>query len=703
MDVEKAESMAIVAIVQARTSSKRLPGKVLLPLGGKPMIIYQLERIAQSERIDSVILATSTEESDNDLARIATESGFRTFRGNLEDVLNRFNECAKHTGARTVVRLTGDCPLTDPALIDEIIDEFHAGKWQYLANGSDPSRLTVPDGFDIEVFSADALDRAEKEATLASEREHVTPWMKTGEANLKWSHFMHRPARRYYRLTVDNIEDYEVVSAVVNHAEVAGKRLNIDDAISYLEKNAEVAHKNLGAIRNEGYFRSLEDDQAPSTSMNQNTGQDLWNKAKRLIPGGNMLLSKRAEMFLPEKWPSYFSRAKGHEVWDLDGRKYRDMSIMGIGTNILGYGRAEVDNAVISAVGLGNLSTLNCKEEVQLAEKLIELHPWADMARFARSGGEANAIAIRIARAATGRDTIAICGYHGWHDWYLATNLQHKTGLSQHLLPGLEPAGVPKGLEGSVQPFGYNDFEQLLEISNKHNLAAVKMEVQRSAKPSKDFLQRVRDLCTTKGIVLIFDECSSGFRETYGGLHLKYNVNPDMAMFGKTLGNGYAITAIIGKRDVMQAAQKSFISSTFWTERIGPTAALAALGVMENEKSWQIATSLGQRMQDGWRILAERNGLEIRMMGIPALASFVVGSGNSLKYKTYITQEMLKKGYLAGTTFYASTSHTEGIIDSYLDELDLVFCQIGQCERGLIQIDELLDGPVCHDGFKRLN
>ena len=232
-----------------------------------------------------------------------------------------------------------------------------------------------------------------------------------------------------------------------------------------------------------------------------------------------MLLSKRSEMFLPDHWPSYFSKSKGCRVWDLDGRELIDMSIMGIGTNSLGYGHSEVDAAVLSAVSSGNMSTLNCPEEVWLAERLVALHSWADMVRFARSGGEANAIAIRIARAATGRDTVAICGYHGWHDWYLATNLRNNSGLQEHLLPGLEPNGVPKALEGTVQPFSFNDIEQLKSIISRHNLAAVKMEVQRSIPPNPTFLHDVRELCTRNGIVLIFDECTSGFRETFGGLN----------------------------------------------------------------------------------------------------------------------------------------------------------------------------------------
>lgn len=435
-------------------------------------------------------------------------------------------------------------------------------------------------------------------------------------------------------------------------------------------------------------------------------GQELYKKAKNIIPGGTMLLSKRPEMFLPDNWPSYFSKTKGCYVWDLDNVKYTDMTIMGIGTNTLGYSHDEVDSVVMETVQKGNMSTLSCPEEVYLAEKLIEMNPWADMVRFARTGGEANAIAIRIARAASGRDEVAICGYHGWHDWYLSTNHNDGDGLSQHLLPGLDPAGVPRSLKNTVHPFLYNNFEELLYIVNNHNIGVIKMEVVRNFGPEDNFLQKVRNLATEKNIVLIFDECTSGFRETFGGIFKKYNVEPDLTMFGKTIGNGYALTAVVGKRHIMEAAQKSFISSTFWTERIGPTAALKTLEVMERIKSWELITDIGNIMREGWKLIAESNGLEINIFGIPSLSFYNINTNKDeefLKYKTYITQEMLKKGFLASNNFYASIAHTQSLIEQYLDSLDPIFKNIKKCENGFLNIDSLLEGPVCHSGFKRLN
>lgn len=437
--------------------------------------------------------------------------------------------------------------------------------------------------------------------------------------------------------------------------------------------------------------------------MKEGTGQKLYQKAKTLIPGGTMLLSKRPEMFLPDNWPSYYSKAKGCKVWDLDGKEYIDMSIMGIGTNTLGYGNNEVDMAVIETVKKGNMSTFSCPEEVMLAEKLVEINPWADMVRFARTGGEANSIAIRIARAASGKDKVAICGYHGWHDWYLSANHNEGDELSGHLLPGLSPNGVPKNLKDTVFPFNYNNYEELLAIVENNEIGVIKMEVVRNFGPENNFLQRVRDLATQKNIVLIFDECTSGFRETFGGIYKKFGVEPDMAMYGKTIGNGYALTAVVGKKSVMEAAQKTFISSTFWTERIGPTAALKTLEVMERMKSWEVISGIGEKMQQKWKDLAISHNLSISVSGIPALSTYSFNSELALEYKTYVTQEMLKKGILATTHFYACTEHSDENLNRYFNELDTVYNTISNCEKGNMNIKELLEGPVCHSGFKRLN
>ena len=675
--------MKVLAIVQARMGSTRLPDKVMRKVDGVTLIELLLTRLSESKAIDQIVVATSIDSRNNPLVKHVNGLGYETFQGSEQDVLDRFYFAAKQFAGDTIVRITGDCPLTDPLLVDEAIEKFTTSGVEYLCNTSPP---TYPDGLDIEVFTFSALERAHQETEVLSDREHVTPYIResglfstlTISSDQNYSHL---------RWTVDEVLDLEVVDFIVRH--FAPNRLFSWKDVLGMHKNFPVElSKNSTIARNEG--------------AQMGTGQKLWKRAKAVIPGGNMLLSKRAEMFLPDQWPAYVSKSKGCKVWDLDGNEYTDMSIMGIGTNILGYGNQEVDDAVRKTVDAGNMSTLNCPEEVYLAEKLIEMHPWADMVRLARSGGEANAVAIRIARAAAGKAQVAICGYHGWHDWYLAANLGNDEELVGHLLPGLEPNGVPQNLKGTVLPFNYNDIDGLTNLIAQNNVGVIMMEVSRSVGPQDGFLQKVRDLATKNGIVLMFDECTSGFRQTFGGLHKMYGVEPDMAMFGKALGNGYAITAIIGRREIMEAAQTTFISSTFWTERIGPTAALATLDVMSRTESWSQITKTGEAITQRWHELAKKHELKITTGGLPSLTNFNFDSSNALAYKTLITQEMLALGFLASNSVYVCTEHTQGVVDEYFSLLDPIFQVIRNCEDGQ-DVTSLLRGPVCDSGFKRLN
>ena len=454
--------------------------------------------------------------------------------------------------------------------------------------------------------------------------------------------------------------------------------------------------------KNKNFFRTMKTYKKKYKS-NLDHGQKLWKRANAIILGGNSLLSKNPNLFLPNKWPTYFSKSKGCKVWDLNNKVYTDMSLMGVGTNILGYCNSEVDNAVKKAIKKGNLTTLNCPEEVFLAEKLLSMHPWAGKVKFARTGGEANAVAIRIARSASERENVAFCGYHGWHDWYLAANLKNKKILDEHLIPDLDPIGVPSSLRNTSFGFQYNNINQLRRLVDKENIGVIKMEVSRSTQPNIKFLRKVRELATKKNIVLIFDECTSGFRQCFGGLHKLININPDMAIFGKALGNGYAITAILGKESIMDSAKKSFISSTFWTERIGPVAALKTLEIMEREKSWRRISYLGEKVFLIWKKLSKRHNLKINISGLPSLAKFSFKSKNSLAYKTFITQEMLKHKFLAADGVYLSISHNEKILKKYSEHLDEIFYKISKCEKGNLNISNILNHPISYIPFKRLN
>ncbi len=675
--------MNVVAIVQARLGSTRLPGKVMKRINNKPMIGLLIDRLKLAKKINQIIVAVPDNDSSIPLKEYFNKSDTYCEEGSEKNVLERFVKVAKKYDADTVVRITGDCPLIDPRLVDDVIGLFEQSDSDYSSNINPP---TYPDGLDVEVFSSAVLYEAYKSTNNPFDLEHVTPYMRNNGL-LKITNLANKIDLSSLRWTVDEDVDLKVVRKIFDSF---SPKIDFhwEEVLDLYKAKPEIFNHNQDIKRNEGHH--------------MNSGQKLWKRAKKVIPGGNMLLSKRAEMFLPKYWPVYFSKAKDCRVWDLDGSEFLDMSIMGVGTNLLGYGNSEIDDAVKMKLTEGNMSTLNCPEEVHLAEKLVEINPWADMVRFARSGGEANSIAIRIARAASGKDNVAICGYHGWHDWYLASNINSKDNLTDHLLPGLESKGVPKNLNGTVFPFNYNDFEGLERIVNDHDIGTIKMEVVRNVEPENDFLENVRKLATEKNIVLVFDECTSGFRESFGGIHMSYNIEPDIAMYGKTLGNGYAITAVVGKRAIMEAAQSTFISSTFWTERIGSVAALKSLEIMERTKSWKIVSKKGNMIKDGWRNLASKYDLPINIYGISALPSFRFKSTNNLAYKTYITQEMLKKGYLATMSVYVSTQHSDEIINDYLDQIENIFKKISDCEGGL-DIMSLLDGPICHDGFARLN
>ena len=433
------------------------------------------------------------------------------------------------------------------------------------------------------------------------------------------------------------------------------------------------------------------------------TGQKLYNRAKELIPGGTQLLTKRPERFLPDHWPSYYAKAKGAEVWDLDGNKYLDMSYNGVGSCILGHADPDVNAAVHAAIDAGSMSTLNCHEEVELAELLCEIHPWASMARYARSGGEAMAIAVRIARASTGREIVAFCGYHGWQDWYIAANLADDSALDGHLLPGLSPSGIPRGLKGTALPFHYNGADELRQIVEAHpgEIGAIVMEPVRFTDPEPGFLETVRKIADDIGAVLIFDEITIAFRHNTGGVHLLHGVEPDIAVFAKAISNGFPMSVILGRDSVMQAAQDTFISSTYWTERIGPTAALATVRKHRDQQVPIHLKAIGSLVQQGWKDAAAAADLEIQVSGIPALSHFEFEYPNVLAVRPLFIQMMLSKGFLASDVFYATYAHTNEQVDRYLTAVGDVFQQIS---KAIVRenVEAELWGPIAHTGFHRL-
>ena len=432
-----------------------------------------------------------------------------------------------------------------------------------------------------------------------------------------------------------------------------------------------------------------------------NSGQKILAKAKKVIPGGNQLLSKRSELFLPLHWPNYYKKAKGCKIWDLDGRQYYDFAGMGVTSCTLGYANSELNKKIKQAIDQSGMCTLNADDEFYLAKKLIKIHRWADMAKFCKSGGEACLVAIRLARASSNKNKIAFCGYHGWHDWYLAANLSNSKNLDKQLLKGLNPKGVSKSFKNSIFPFMYNDINSLKKIIKKHKneIGTIIMEPMRAAYPKNDFLKKVKEIAKKNKIILIFDEITSGFHDHYGGIHLKFKVNPDIAIFGKSLGNGYPISAIIGKKKYLDAAQDTFISSTMWTDKIGFVAANTTLEILKKKKINKKIVAHGKYIKKEWLKVSKKYSIPINIFGQDSMPGFKFENKKNLEITTFYIQEMLKKGFLASTTIAISDAYTMKIINKYIKNFELVFKKI---KKSIDLKYFKLKGPIKHDTFQRI-
>ena len=663
----------ITAVIQARLNSTRFKKKILKKIKGKEVIKILIERLKLSEEINDIIVAIPNTRSNDSLELFLKKNNINVFRGSEKNVLKRFLECSRKNNINNIVRITSDCPLIDPKILDKMALEFKKNNLDYFSNIQE---RTFPDGMDIEFIKKDTLEKTYKNVIYDYDKEHVTPYILRSNI-FKKRNYLNKKDYSGIRITLDYPSDLKILSKIIK------------------------SFKNLNFGFNE-IIRAYYNLKFKKENRKENLSID-WSLAKKNIAGGNMLLSKRPEQYLPEIWPSHYEKSYGCRIVSSDKKNYYDLGLMGVGTNILGYSNKDVDKAVTKRLQKGNMSSLNCEEEVLLAMKLKKIHNWDGKVKFARSGGEANAIAVRLARAYSSKYKIAFCGYHGWHDWYLATNLKNSKNLNKHLINNLNISGVPKNLKNTIFPFKYNDIKSFYDVFRKNpDIGIIKMEVLRNEFPKNKFLEKIRKFATKNNIVLIFDECTTGFRQTFGGIYKMFNVKPDILVLGKALGNGYAITAVLGSNGIMDKEKETFISSTFWTESIGPTAALKTLELMERQKSWIKITKIGRYVIKNWKRIAKKNSIKIQIKGIPALCSFEFKSKNNNLYKNLITQEMLKKGFLASNIIYISTTHKISILKKYFKVLDDVFKIISKCEKGK-DIYIYLNNKVSEKKFSRLN
>jgi len=684
----------ILVIIQARCGSSRLKEKIFLKLNSIPILQCIVDKCKLSKLANKIIVATSTNTEDNKINDFCNLQNVDCYRGDERDLINRYYYLCKLLNPKIIVRITADCPFIDIKELDNMIEKFQNSNCDYMFNTDELDSANIyPEGSDIEVFNMKSLEyimtnekeiREHSVGIIRLKRDYYNEFLNIEFYDFKLKELQLNNNFASIALSIDNKNDYDIAKFIFESNEFKNRQtFSYKEILYFLDKN----YHQYCVLKN--------------AKKNQQTGQELYRKAKQIIPGGTQLLSKRPEMFLPDNWPSYYSKVEGVEVTDLDGSKYIDMGINGIGSCILGANDKDVNNAVVECINRGNMSTLNHPNEVYLTEKLIELHPWAGMARYTRASGEACSVAVRIARAHSGKPKVAFCGYHGWHDWYLATNI-NSSGLDKHLIGGLSSVGVPPNLEGTIYPFTYNKLEELEELLKTNEFGVIIMEPMRSVFPENEFLEKIRLLANEYKCVLIFDEVTSGFRITNGGLHKMFNVNPDIAVFGKAISNGFPLGVVLGKKEVMETAQNTFISSTYWTEGIGFTAGLATINKFIDISVAENIKKMGEHFQSRLRAIVEKHNIKMVVGGLPCISTFSFQYENPLEIKTLFIQEMLKQGYLTTVAFYVTNSHNIPIIDKYLETIESFFLKYKEDIENNDVIKHL-NGPICHGGFQRVN
>jgi len=649
--------MKIGAVIQARMGSSRLPGKVLADLAGAPMLAHVVGRARRASRLDDVIVATSVAASDDAVAEWCAAHGVACVRGSEADVLDRYHQAAMEHGLDAVVRLTADCPLLDPAVVDAVVAEFASGDYDYVSNTQPP---TFPDGLDTEVVRGEALHRAWREAREPAEREHVTPFIWKRPETFRLRNVRADRDLSHLRWTVDEPADLAYVRALYARLPAASSGGH-EEVVMLVENTPDMRRAAGDAVRNDGYYKTLftqaEAGAAPKRPL---TESDKWMaRAGHVIPGRAQTFSKGYTQFVQGVSPVFLARGKGAMVWDVDGNEYIDY-IQGLLPNILGYAHDEVNAAAARQLGEGHSFSMPHPLEVELAERLTRIIPSAEMVRFAKNGSDATAGAVRAARAFTGRERVACCGYHGWQDWYIGSTARHR--------------GVPEGVRALTHPFTYNDLASLERVLSAHpgEFAAVIMEPANFVEPAPGFLDGVRQLTHAHGAILIFDEICTGFHFGLGGAQKKFGVLPDLSCFGKAMGNGFPIACVVGRADVMKVYEEIFFSFTFGGEVASLAAAMKVLDILEQTNALTQMEQQGLRLQQGFNALARHAGLssQLACIGYPvwSLMKFRDAQGqDSMLVRSLFQQETVKRGLLLLVTHNMSAAHTDAIIERTLE------------------------------------
>lgn len=633
----------IAAIIQARMGSSRLAGKVLADIGAHPMLWHVVHRVLRCRNVDQVVVATTTNRQDDPIEAFCKREGILCVRGPEHDVLERYFQAATLVKADVVVRITSDCPLVDPEVVDRVVEAFSAAPGCDYA--SNTLHYTYPDGLDVEVFSSTALTLARKHAASPLEREHVTPYLRTatkaGKPLFSLINVENKeeavPAR--LRLTVDERADLDFVRLVYARLGAENPFFGLREVLSLLQQEPELMEVNQNIMKNEGLYKSLlAEKPVEARKLPLHNSLVLKAKAAELIPAGSQTFSKGPSQFVQGVAPVYLERGEKAHVWDVDGNEYVD-TVLALAPIILGYCDPCVDGAVQEQLKKGVSFSLPHRLEIEVAEKLVAMIPCAEMVRFGKNGSDATSGAIRAARAYTGREMVACCGYHGWQDWYIGTTTRN--------------GGVPKSTCELTKTFSYNEISSLEEIFSRYpgQVAAVIMEPVSVDLPQDNFLEKVRELTHANGAVLIFDEMVTGFRLARGGAQEYFGVTPDMACFGKALANGFPLSAVAGQRDLMQLFDEIFFSFTFGGETVSLAAANATMQTLLDKDVIGVLWEQGERLQEGFNVLAAGLGVS-RYFSCKGLSPRTVIGINApegidpLLIKGILQQEMIRRGVL---------------------------------------------------------
>ena len=650
--------MKTVVIIQARMGSTRLPGKVLADLAGKPILAWVVRAARSALGVDDTIVATSTTAADDAIATWCQANGIPVHRGSENDVLDRYASAAKLSGAEIVVRITADCPLLDPAVIAQTIRLRSVTGADYASNIDPP---TWPDGLDCEVVKAEALLAAAAEATRSSDREHVTPFVRNNRDRFTAETLIAPlPDLAVERWTLDTPEDLLLLSALA-------ARLPSDkppcylDVLAVLDREPQLREFNRRPQRNAGFTASLAAEKI-DTNRHYYRSQRLIERAERVIPIGSQTFSKSKLQFPPGAAPLFLTHGDGGRVYDVDGNEYVDL-VSALLPNVLGYRDPDVDLGIRRQLARGISFSLPTTLEMELAERLVKHIPCAEMVRFGKNGTDATSAAVRLARAATKRDRLVLLGYHGWQDWYIGATTRN--------------LGVPAAVSALSHLAPYGDLEAIEALFLKHpgEFAAVILEPMNTTEPPAGYLQGLKDLANRHAALLIFDEIITGFRWSIGGAQARYGVTPDLACFGKAMGNGMPISAVVGRAEIMCLMENIFFSGTFGGETLSLVAAIATIDKIEREKVtdrlWAVGAELMAQVRA--RIAAVNLGNVIGLVGAAPWAILTYKdhvSASKEAIKTLLLREMIAAGVLINASHNVCYAHSQTDIAHVLKAYD---------------------------------